>query len=110
NLGDLSLHLTYIHQLANGAAFWPENPILAGARLTYPLGIDLFNSLLVLVGVDVLRGLIWVGLIGSLLTGLALWRWGGAFTVAGFLCAGGLAGFAAFWSGQVLDYQADFAW
>src|SRR5687767_8875662 len=28
NLGDLSLHVTYIHQLANGVEFWPENPIL----------------------------------------------------------------------------------
>lgn len=110
NLGDLSLHLTYIHQLANGAPFWPENPILAGARLTYPLGVDLFNALLVLVGIDTLRGLIWVGLVGSLLTGLALWRWGGAFAVMGFLCAGGLTGFMAFKTGQVADYQAEFAW
>ncbi len=110
NLGDLSLHLTYIHQLANGAPFWPENPILAGSRLTYPLGVDLFNALLVLAGADTLRSLVWVGLAGSLLTGLALWRWGGAFVVTGFLCAGGLAGFAVFRSGEMADYQAEFAW
>ncbi|MES2571766.1 MAG: hypothetical protein V4710_17150, partial [Verrucomicrobiota bacterium] len=54
NLGDMSLHITYIRQLANGAALWPENPIYAGAKLTYPLGIDLFNSLLTLLGVDLI--------------------------------------------------------
>jgi hypothetical protein len=61
NLGDLALHLTYIEQMASGVAFWPENPIYAGGTLTYPIGVDLINSLLLLVGVDVLRGLIWVG-------------------------------------------------
>ena len=38
NLGDLSLHLTYIRLLANGASFWPDNPIFTGGKLTYPLG------------------------------------------------------------------------
>ena len=65
NLGDLSLHLTYINHLAGGAPFWPENPIFTGGRLTYPIGVDLFNSLLSLLGVDLLRGLIWTGLAGS---------------------------------------------
>src|ERR1700704_5473949 len=27
NLGDLSLHLTYINNFASGVALWPENPI-----------------------------------------------------------------------------------
>ena len=75
NLGDLSLHLTYIRFLANGAAFWPDNPIFAGGKLTYPVGMDLFNGLLSLAGVDGLRGLIWVGLGGCVCTGIALWRW-----------------------------------
>ena len=66
NLGDLALHLTYIRNLANGVPFWPENPIFAGAKIHYPLGIDLFNSLLTLAGVDVYRGLIWVGWRGCL--------------------------------------------
>jgi len=52
NLGDLSLHLTYIRYLANGAAFWPDNPIFASGPLTYPVGIDLFDSLLKLIGVE----------------------------------------------------------
>ena len=110
NLGDLSLHLTYIHQLANGGPFWPDNPIVAGTKLTYPLGVDLFNSLLLLIGADPLRSLIWVGLVACVLVGIALWRWGGAFALAGFLCNGGLAGFVFFRTGELLDYQAELAW
>ena len=110
NLGDLSLHLTYIRHLENGASFWPDNPIFAGGKLTYPIGIDLFNSLLSLVGVDDLRGLIWVGLGGCVCTGVALWKWGGAFTMAGFLCNGGVAGFAILREQKFLDFQSELAW
>ena len=110
NLGDLSLHLTYIRFLANGAAFWPDNPIFAGGKLTYPVGMDLFNSLLSLIGVDDLRGLIWVGLGGCVCTGITLWRWGGAFTMAGFLCNGGVAGFAILSERAFADFQSDLAW
>lgn len=110
NLGDMSLHLTYIAQLAGGAPFWPENPIYAGAKLTYPLGMDLFNALLTVVGIDVIRGLIWVGLAGCVLTGVALWRWGGAFVLAGFLCNGGTFGFDFFREWKLDDYQSPMAW
>src|SRR4051812_41294917 len=79
NLGDMSLHLTYIEYLANGAPFWPDNPIFASGKLAYAVGIDLFNSLLVLAGIDTVRGLVWVGLIGAVLSGMALWRWGRGF-------------------------------
>ena len=110
NLGDLSLHLTYIRQLANGAAFWPDNPIFTGGKLTYPIGVDLFNSLLALVGVDILRGLICTGLVGSALTGLALWKWGRGFALFGFLANGGLFGFAIFSTGELADFQSPYAW
>lgn len=110
NLGDMSLHLTYIAHFANGSPFWPANPIHAHAPLVYPIGIDLFNSLLTLAGVDTIRGLIWVGLIACALTGAALWQWGGAFTLAGFLCNGGLLGFAFFSRWRFFDYQSEFAW
>jgi hypothetical protein len=110
NLGDMSLHLTYINYLANGAAFWPDNPIHSHSKLTYPVGADLFNSLLTLLDVDVVRGLIWVGLAGCLLTGAALWRWGGAFALAGFLCNGGLLGFDFLRRWELLDYQTDSSW
>lgn len=110
NLGDLSLHLTYIQHLATGTPFWPENPILTGNPLVYPIGVDLLDSLLVLVGVDVFRGLIWVGLGGALLTGAALWRWGRGFALLGFLANGGLMGFAVFATGVLEDFQAELAW
>ena len=110
NLGDLSLHLTYVRYLANGVPFWPDNPIFTGGKLTYPIGIDLFHSLLTLVGLDVLRGFIWMGVIGAALTGAALWRWGRGFVLFGFLANGGLAGFAIFATLKLADFQNDLAW
>jgi len=110
NLGDLSLHLTYINHLASGVPFWPDNPIFTGGKLTYPIGVDLFNSLLSLLGVDLLRGLIWTGLAGSVLTGMALWKWGRGFALFGFLANGGLFGFLIFSTGELADFQSQFAW
>ncbi len=114
NLGDMSLHLTFIHYFANGAPLWPDSPIFSAGKLTYSAGMDIFNSLLVLAGVDVVRGLVWAGLLGALATGFALWRWGGAFTLMGFLCSGGLVGFACMAGGPeqpfFQDYQAEWAW
>jgi len=110
NLGDLSLHLTYVRYLSSGVPFWPDNPIFTGGKLTYPIGIDLFHSLLALVGLDVLRGFIWMGLIGAALTGAALWRWGRGFAVFGFLANGGLAGFLIFSTLKLADFQETLAW
>jgi hypothetical protein len=110
NLGDLSLHLTYIRYLASGVSFWPDNPIFTGAPLTYPIGVDFFHSLLTLLGLDVFRGFVWIGLAGSFLTGAALWRWGRGFAVFGFLANGGLFAFAIFSNWKLADFQAEFAW
>lgn len=110
NLGDLSLHLTFIRYLANGVPFWPENPIHAGHALQYPVGVDLFNALLVMSGVDILRGLVWAGLVGSVLTAMALWRWGGAFAVAGFLFNGGFAAWRIIQTGEFYEFQDAVAW
>ena len=110
NLGDMSLHLNFIRYFASGIPFWPENPILTGGPLTYPLGVDLFNSLLEICGLDTIRGLVWVGLIGAGLTGYCLWRWGGAFGVAAFLFTGGLAGFVMLRTWEVADFQQDLTW
>jgi hypothetical protein len=92
NLGDLSLHLSLIRWLAGTVSWWPASPILAGDPLRYPPGSDLFNSLLLVAGVPVDRGLLWCGLGGAALTGVALWRWGGAVALAAFLFNGGFAG------------------
>lgn len=110
NLGDLSLHLTYINYLARGAAFWPENPIFSGSPLHYPLGLDLFNALLTMLGLNVFRGLIWVGLLSALVTAVALYRWGGPFAMAGFLGNGGFAGYHFFQHFRFADYNDTVAW
>jgi hypothetical protein len=105
NLGDLALHLTYINQFANGVALWPDNPIFLYGKMRYPAGTDLFNALLTCLGVNVIRGLIWAGLLGSLATFWALRFWGGTFTMAGFLFNGGLVGFHVLETFAWLDYQ-----
>ena len=105
NLGDLSLHITLIRTFANGVPLWPDNPIYALSKLRYPAGIDLFNALLCLVHVDLMRGLVWTGLLGSLATFYAFFRWGGTFGVAGFLFNGGIAGFQFLKTLKFLDYQ-----
>jgi hypothetical protein len=105
NLGDLSLHLTLIRNFANGVALWPDNPIYVFSKLRYPAGIDLFNALLSLVHVDLLIGLVWVGLLASLAIFYGFYRWGGTFAVAGFLFNGGLAGFQFLKTFKFLDYQ-----
>lgn len=118
NLGDISLHVTYIGEFANGAPLWPANPIWPVGHLRYPAGVDLFNSLLLLVHVDLIKGLVWVGLLASLATFYALYRWGGLFTVAAFLFNGGIVGFQSLgvlWREHAIrffDYQGDktIAW
>jgi hypothetical protein len=110
NLGDISLHLNLIRYLATGVAFWPESPILSDTPLSYPLGADLFNSLLEVLGVETIRGLVWTGLAGAALTGYALWLWGGAFGIAALLFNGGLAGFAVLRTLQIEDFQREMVW
>ncbi len=109
NLGDLSLHLTLIKNFANGVPIWPDNPIFAFSKLRYPAGIDLFNALLSLVHVDLLTGLVWVGLLASLAIFYGFYRWGGTFAVAGFLFNGGIAGFQFLRTFKFLDYQGTAA-
>jgi hypothetical protein len=109
NLGDLSLHLTLIKTFANGVPLWPANPIYVSSNLRYPAGIDLFNGLLSLVHIDLITGLVWVGLLASLATFYGLYRWGGSFAVAGFLFNGGIAGFQFFKTWKFLDYQGTAA-
>src|SRR5438477_8619849 len=115
NLGDLALHITYIRNFANGVSLWPDSPIYVFSKLRYPAGIDLFNALFCCLHLDLTRGLVWTGLIASVATFYAFYRWGGAFGVAGFLFNGGIAGFRILNSStflKVLDYQGDktIAW
>src|SRR6266704_1099776 len=109
NLGDLSLHITLIKTFANGVPLWPDNPLYVASKLRYPAGIDLFNGLLSLVHVDLITGLVWVGLVASLATFYGFYRWGGTFAIAGFLFNGGIAGFQFFKTWKFLDYQGTAA-
>jgi hypothetical protein len=109
NLGDLSLHLTLIKNFANGITLWPDSPIFVFSKLRYPAGIDLFNALLLLVHVDLIIGLVWVGLLASLAIFYGFYRWGGTFAVAGFLFNGGIAGFQFLKTFKFLDYQGTAA-
>ncbi|HXO92663.1 MAG TPA: hypothetical protein VN825_00920, partial [Candidatus Acidoferrum sp.] len=109
NLGDLSLHLTLIKNFANGVTLWPDSPIFVFSKLRYPAGIDLFNALLLLVHVDLIIGLVWVGLLASLAIFYGFYRWGGTFAVAGFLFNGGIAGFQFLKTFKFLDYQGTAA-
>jgi hypothetical protein len=112
NLGDLSLHLTYIKTFASGVPLWPDNPIYVFSKLRYPAGIDLFNALLSCLGVDIIRGLVWTGLLASVATCYALYRWAGSFGIAAFLFNGGVASYQFFQTYSFLDYQGDstIAW
>jgi hypothetical protein len=112
NLGDLSLHLTYIRHFASGVPLWPDNPIEPFSKLRYPAGIDLFNALLTCLGVDVIRGLVWTGLIASAATFYALYRWAGDFGIAAFLFNGGIASYPFLQTFSFQDYQGanNIAW
>jgi len=112
NLGDLSLHVTYIKTFASGVAMWPENPIYVFSKLRYPAGIDLFNAILLCLDISVVRGLVLVGLGASAALCYALFRWGGAFTIAGFLFNGGIVGWQWFRNYEWKDFQSSnyIAW
>ena len=100
------MHMQHARYFANGARWWPAHPEITGQPLRYYPGMAVFQSFLLLVGADEFRALTWVGLIGAAATAAALYRWGGSFTVAGFLFSGGLAGFQFFHHFAFLDYQA----
>jgi hypothetical protein len=100
NLGDICLHLTQINYLASGPHFWPENPIFAFDKLRYPIGLNVFNAELKLVGIEPKLGIILLGLIGSLITLRALFlfngssfqRWPRRFSFLPIICSEGLPG------------------
>ena len=76
-------------------SLWPESPIYVYSKLRYPAGIDLFNGILTNLGFDLRPQLHSYRASGiTVATFYALYRWGGTFTVAGFLFNGGIAGYA----------------
>lgn len=107
---DLHIHIGMIKNFVEGSPFWPSNPIFTGAKLFYHFGMDFFTALFLKAGMPLTRSLPLTGVLCGVLTLLMLFRWGRGFTVAGFLCAGGLAGFLFFTTHSIEDYQADLAW
>jgi hypothetical protein len=89
NYGDLPLHWTYVSFLAEGAPFWPQNPIFTKVRLGYPIGSDLLATLFTTLGAE--TGVVFraTGVVASLALLFALWRWAGALAVAAFVFSGG---------------------
>jgi hypothetical protein len=110
NLGDICLHLSHINFLASNPHFWPANPIYAFDKLRYPVGIDLFNAELKLVGIEPRLGIIVVAILCSVVTLRSLFLFGGPFIVAGFLFNGGLAGLQFLHSWELQDFQAKLPW
>ncbi len=90
NYGDLPLHIGYIEALARGTRFWPENPIFTGERLRYPIGMDLWNAVLLQLGVPLSLGLKATGLLATALLGFTLRRWAGGLAIAAFVLSGGV--------------------
>ena len=110
NLGDMPYHISHIRYFANGAGFWPESHVCSGEKMHYHFGIDFFNSLLVLLGMDLTRSLIWVGILSAIVTMLFLLLWGRAFILSGFLFSGGLSGFHFFHTLIFTDYERSLEW
>jgi len=110
NLGDIALHLSFIRWLAVAPHWWPASPILVGDPLRYPPGSDLFNALLLRIGVPAETGLVWCALGGAVLAGVALWRWGRAVALAALLCNGGLGALIFLHKGWGADPDSLLQW
>ena len=112
NLGDLGLHIAYIRNFANGVKLWPDSPLYVFSKLRYPAGIDLFNALFANLGFDLRHQLAATGVLASIATFYAFYRWSGAFGIAGFLFNGGAAGYQFFQTWKFLAYQdtANISW
>ena len=110
NWGDIAIHLTYINNFVEGAAFWPEHPIATGEPLTYPFGVDLFTAMWVKIGVPNTTVLPVMGFCFGLLVCVALLFWGRGFAVAAFLFSTGIAGYEALGGGVLKDYQSVLPW
>ena len=108
NLGDLPFHLHLIEFFKRGAEFPPMDPTFAGQRLHYAYGIDLWDALLVKLGVPVTASLFLTGVICLLVTWMALWRLGGILLVCAFFFSGGLV--LAFDWNQSLGPSSTIAW
>ncbi|WP_413288367.1 hypothetical protein [Bdellovibrio sp. HCB337] len=93
NLGDMSFHWGAINYLAEGAKFWPENPIYLGYRFKYPFGMDFFNSIWGNLGVPISYHLPLVTLLALLVVFYALHITGGPLLVFAIFFSSGFYNF-----------------
>ena len=109
NYGDLPLHWSYVRFFAEGASFWPQNPIFAGSRLSYPIGSDLLAALFVRLGADTSLVFRVTGVLATVFLAVALRQWGGGLAIAAFVFSGGFA--VSRFSGALLRADdSDLAW
>ena len=110
NISDFPLHAQYINFFAQGATMWPSNPFKSGNSICYPFGMDFFNAILTSAGLDLLRGIVIVGLFASIATAAALFAYGRTLGIAAFLFNSGTVGWAFFNTGELIDYQQTVDW
>lgn len=92
NLGDLPLHVNYIELIKHGARFPPMNPEFGREVLRYPLGADLFSSVLCSLGLP-LSGMFFVtGVLFTLLTLVLLSAYAGWLGIVAFFLSAGTQG------------------
>lgn len=90
NLGDSCLHLSLVNTISSGGAFWPPSPWFSSDRLSYPLGPDMLDAMMVNVGMDPLGCIALTSLLLAVATSLLLWCWGGSMAVVVFSLGGSL--------------------
>lgn len=91
NLGDFPFHMHLMNFFARGASFPFQNPIFAGSRLSYPFGVDYWDSLWMRVGVPMGVSLVVTGLVSLWITATQLTRMGGLLLLVAFFWSGGMA-------------------
>jgi hypothetical protein len=90
NLGDAGWHIQLIEYFANGAPFWPENPMYSGAKLVYPFGIELYLALWRIIGVQIEGLFMLIAAVGLSLATVLLFRRSGLWGVFALWLSGGL--------------------
>lgn len=108
NLGDLPFHLQLVEFFRRGAAFPPMDPTFAGPRLHYAYAMDLWEAVLVRVGLSLTAAFFVTGALCLLTLWMALWRLGGVLLVCAFFFSGGVV--LAFDWQQSLGPSSTLAW
>lgn len=90
NLGDACLHLSLINVISSGGPFWPYCPWFASEKLSYPVGPDMLDAMMVTLGFGSLECFRLTSVVLSILAALLLWAWGRSWAVVTFLLGGSI--------------------